>query len=173
MDGFINWSATHWCFFTSITTCSPCAFSFCQGCYFCVKQYALECSRIPMGQTVNSQVNAWQKSALLCGYTTLSCAFSSVGIESMKERWWESKRNGWNTKWFKCLNFTCGRADVLVSFYTSGCTVGSRDVQGPWGRFGHQLKVWMFLDVSLGLSGVSLQHQSLISLYFFDRNYCN
>lgn len=29
-----------------------------QGCYFCVKQYALECSRIPMGQTVNSQVNA-------------------------------------------------------------------------------------------------------------------
>ncbi|XP_014835309.1 PREDICTED: protein SZT2-like [Poecilia mexicana] len=28
-----------------------------QGCYFCVKQYALECSRIPMGQTVNSQVN--------------------------------------------------------------------------------------------------------------------
>lgn len=29
-----------------------------QGCYFCVKQYALECSRIPMGQTVNSQVGA-------------------------------------------------------------------------------------------------------------------
>ncbi|KAK0136089.1 KICSTOR complex protein SZT2 [Merluccius polli] len=27
-----------------------------QGCYFCVKQYALECTRIPMGQTVNSQV---------------------------------------------------------------------------------------------------------------------
>ncbi|XP_056460489.1 KICSTOR complex protein SZT2 isoform X3 [Gadus chalcogrammus] len=26
-----------------------------QGCYFCVKQYALECTRIPMGQTVNSQ----------------------------------------------------------------------------------------------------------------------
>ncbi|TRZ02061.1 hypothetical protein DNTS_016329 [Danionella cerebrum] len=26
-----------------------------QGCYFCVKQFALECSRIPMGQTVNSQ----------------------------------------------------------------------------------------------------------------------
>ncbi|KAG9341533.1 hypothetical protein JZ751_019038 [Albula glossodonta] len=26
-----------------------------QGSYFCVKQYALECSRIPMGQTVNSQ----------------------------------------------------------------------------------------------------------------------
>nr|XP_046248822.1 KICSTOR complex protein SZT2 isoform X2 [Scatophagus argus] len=26
-----------------------------QGCYFCVKQHALECSRIPMGQTVNSQ----------------------------------------------------------------------------------------------------------------------
>ncbi|KAM9483305.1 KICSTOR complex protein SZT2 isoform 15-T15 [Clarias gariepinus] len=26
-----------------------------QGFYFCVKQYALECSRIPMGQTVNSQ----------------------------------------------------------------------------------------------------------------------
>ncbi|XP_062252253.1 KICSTOR complex protein SZT2 isoform X5 [Platichthys flesus] len=26
-----------------------------QGCYFCVKQYALEGSRIPMGQTVNSQ----------------------------------------------------------------------------------------------------------------------
>lgn len=30
--------------------------SFLQGFYFCVKQYALECSRIPMGQTVNSQV---------------------------------------------------------------------------------------------------------------------
>uniref|UniRef100_A0A8D3E146 SZT2 subunit of KICSTOR complex n=1 Tax=Scophthalmus maximus TaxID=52904 RepID=A0A8D3E146_SCOMX len=28
-----------------------------QGCYFCVKQYALECSRIPMGQTVNSQLS--------------------------------------------------------------------------------------------------------------------
>ncbi|KAM6963146.1 KICSTOR complex protein SZT2 [Aplochiton taeniatus] len=26
-----------------------------QGCYFCVKQYALESSRIPVGQTVNSQ----------------------------------------------------------------------------------------------------------------------
>uniref|UniRef100_A0A3Q3A3B7 SZT2 subunit of KICSTOR complex n=1 Tax=Kryptolebias marmoratus TaxID=37003 RepID=A0A3Q3A3B7_KRYMA len=26
-----------------------------QGSYFCVKQYALECSRIPMGQSVNSQ----------------------------------------------------------------------------------------------------------------------
>ncbi|KAB0391156.1 hypothetical protein E2I00_016908, partial [Balaenoptera physalus] len=26
-----------------------------QGCYFCVKQFALECSRIPMGQAVNSQ----------------------------------------------------------------------------------------------------------------------
>ncbi|XP_042318948.1 KICSTOR complex protein SZT2 isoform X3 [Sceloporus undulatus] len=28
-----------------------------QGCYFCVKQYALECSRLPMGQTVNSQLS--------------------------------------------------------------------------------------------------------------------
>ncbi|XP_043941348.1 KICSTOR complex protein SZT2 isoform X2 [Protopterus annectens] len=28
-----------------------------QGCYFCVKQYALECSRIPVGQTVNSQLS--------------------------------------------------------------------------------------------------------------------
>ncbi|XP_051481753.1 KICSTOR complex protein SZT2 isoform X7 [Apus apus] len=28
-----------------------------QGYYFCVKQYALECSRIPMGQTVNSQLS--------------------------------------------------------------------------------------------------------------------
>ncbi|XP_035380425.1 KICSTOR complex protein SZT2 isoform X2 [Electrophorus electricus] len=28
-----------------------------QGFYFCVKQYALECSRIPMGQTVNSQLS--------------------------------------------------------------------------------------------------------------------
>ncbi|XP_058634045.1 KICSTOR complex protein SZT2 isoform X7 [Onychostoma macrolepis] len=28
-----------------------------QGCYFCVKQFALECSRIPMGQTVNSQAH--------------------------------------------------------------------------------------------------------------------
>uniref|UniRef100_A0A3Q2CCB1 SZT2 subunit of KICSTOR complex n=1 Tax=Cyprinodon variegatus TaxID=28743 RepID=A0A3Q2CCB1_CYPVA len=28
-----------------------------QGSYFCVKQYALECSRIPMGQTVNSQLS--------------------------------------------------------------------------------------------------------------------
>ncbi|TVK90578.1 KICSTOR complex protein SZT2 [Bagarius yarrelli] len=27
------------------------------GFYFCVKQYALECSRIPMGQTVNSQLS--------------------------------------------------------------------------------------------------------------------
>nr|XP_043900372.1 KICSTOR complex protein SZT2 isoform X3 [Solea senegalensis] len=32
-----------------------------QGCYFCVKQYALECSRIPMGQTVNSQGNLLTK----------------------------------------------------------------------------------------------------------------
>lgn len=32
--------------------------SFLQGYYFCVKQYALECSRIPMGQSVNSQVMA-------------------------------------------------------------------------------------------------------------------
>ncbi|XP_073936484.1 KICSTOR complex protein SZT2 isoform X6 [Castor canadensis] len=28
-----------------------------QGCYFCVKQFALECSRIPMGQAVNSQLS--------------------------------------------------------------------------------------------------------------------
>uniref|UniRef100_A0A8C5Q215 SZT2 subunit of KICSTOR complex n=1 Tax=Leptobrachium leishanense TaxID=445787 RepID=A0A8C5Q215_9ANUR len=28
-----------------------------QGCYFCVKQHALECSRIPMGQSVNSQLS--------------------------------------------------------------------------------------------------------------------
>ncbi|KAM6262729.1 KICSTOR complex protein SZT2 isoform 9-T9 [Porphyrio hochstetteri] len=28
-----------------------------QGYYFCVKQYALECSRIPMGQSVNSQLS--------------------------------------------------------------------------------------------------------------------
>ncbi|KAJ8276956.1 hypothetical protein GJAV_G00069790 [Gymnothorax javanicus] len=32
-----------------------------QGCYFCVKQYALECSRIPMGQTVNSQESLLNK----------------------------------------------------------------------------------------------------------------
>lgn len=32
-----------------------------QGCYFCVKQYALECSRIPMGQSVNSQVTAGRR----------------------------------------------------------------------------------------------------------------
>ncbi|XP_055020868.1 KICSTOR complex protein SZT2 isoform X3 [Boleophthalmus pectinirostris] len=32
-----------------------------QGCYFCVKQYALECSRIPMGQSVNSQGNLLTK----------------------------------------------------------------------------------------------------------------
>ncbi|KAM4548799.1 KICSTOR complex protein SZT2 isoform 3-T3 [Odontesthes bonariensis] len=32
-----------------------------QGCYFCVKQYALECSRIPMGLTVNSQGNLLTK----------------------------------------------------------------------------------------------------------------
>uniref|UniRef100_A0A8C2TAU1 SZT2 subunit of KICSTOR complex n=1 Tax=Coturnix japonica TaxID=93934 RepID=A0A8C2TAU1_COTJA len=31
--------------------------SFLQGYYFCVKQYALECSRIPMGQSVNSQLS--------------------------------------------------------------------------------------------------------------------
>lgn len=50
--------------------CSPflegpkaCAVLMCsllQGYYFCVKQYALECSRIPMGQSVNSQVMALQ-----------------------------------------------------------------------------------------------------------------
>lgn len=28
-----------------------------QGCYFCVKQFALECSRMPMGQAVNSQLS--------------------------------------------------------------------------------------------------------------------
>uniref|UniRef100_A0A672N7A4 SZT2 subunit of KICSTOR complex n=1 Tax=Sinocyclocheilus grahami TaxID=75366 RepID=A0A672N7A4_SINGR len=32
-------------------------FSHTPGCYFCVKQFALECSRIPMGQTVNSQLS--------------------------------------------------------------------------------------------------------------------
>ncbi|XP_052454907.1 KICSTOR complex protein SZT2 isoform X6 [Carassius gibelio] len=32
-----------------------------QGCYFCVKQFALECSRIPMGQTVNSQESLLNK----------------------------------------------------------------------------------------------------------------
>ncbi|XP_058634055.1 KICSTOR complex protein SZT2 isoform X16 [Onychostoma macrolepis] len=32
-----------------------------QGCYFCVKQFALECSRIPMGQTVNSQESLLDK----------------------------------------------------------------------------------------------------------------
>nr|XP_023688560.1 KICSTOR complex protein SZT2 isoform X3 [Paramormyrops kingsleyae] len=32
-----------------------------QGSYFCVTQYALECSRIPMGQTVNSQASLLTK----------------------------------------------------------------------------------------------------------------
>lgn len=36
-----------------------------QGYYFCVKQYALECSRIPMGQSVNSQVMALQAQLVL------------------------------------------------------------------------------------------------------------
>lgn len=52
-----------------------------QGYYFCVKQYALECSRIPMGQTVNSQVRAlpphvgqlWSREC--CG--AQSCAVST------------------------------------------------------------------------------------------------
>lgn len=40
-------------------------YSFFQGYYFCVKQYALECSRIPMGQSVNSQVMALQAKPVL------------------------------------------------------------------------------------------------------------
>lgn len=40
------------CHLTLLTSSSPSL----QGCYFCVKQFALECSRIPMGQAVNSQV---------------------------------------------------------------------------------------------------------------------
>lgn len=45
--------------------CSVC--SLLQGYYFCVKQYALECSRIPMGQSVNSQVMALQTQLVLLG----------------------------------------------------------------------------------------------------------
>lgn len=46
------------CVLITIFSWESCSFQmFLQGCYFCVKQYALECSRIPMGQTVNSQVN--------------------------------------------------------------------------------------------------------------------
>uniref|UniRef100_A0A8U7MAB0 SZT2 subunit of KICSTOR complex n=1 Tax=Corvus moneduloides TaxID=1196302 RepID=A0A8U7MAB0_CORMO len=37
--------------------CALLTCSLLQGCYFCVKQYALECSRIPMGQSVNSQLS--------------------------------------------------------------------------------------------------------------------
>ncbi|XP_069795103.1 KICSTOR complex protein SZT2 isoform X3 [Narcine bancroftii] len=37
-----------------------------QGCYFCVKQYALECSRIPMGQSVNSQGSLVSKARIKC-----------------------------------------------------------------------------------------------------------
>lgn len=58
---FIDSSASRYVYF-DINNHVP-SLSVCQGCYFCVKQYALECSRIPMGQTVNSQVNAWQNSA--------------------------------------------------------------------------------------------------------------
>lgn len=50
--------------------CALLTCSLLQGCYFCVKQYALECSRIPMGQSVNSQVMALQAQLvllMLCG----------------------------------------------------------------------------------------------------------
>lgn len=42
-----------------------------QGCYFCVKQFALECSRIPMGQAVNSQV---------CGGDRENKGISGIGL---------------------------------------------------------------------------------------------
>lgn len=54
----LPWRGPRLC--SALLTCS-----LLQGCYFCVKQYALECSRIPMGQSVNSQVMALQAQLLL------------------------------------------------------------------------------------------------------------
>lgn len=80
----LSWKTAHWLpvcsltdYFTLVLSNLVVFVSLHQGCYFCVKQYALECSRIPMGQTVNSQVNAWHWSALLCGHTTLSSVSST------------------------------------------------------------------------------------------------
>lgn len=53
---------------SSLERLKACAVLMCcllQGYYFCVKQYALECSRIPMGQSVNSQVMALQAQLVL------------------------------------------------------------------------------------------------------------
>ncbi|XP_019386814.1 PREDICTED: protein SZT2 isoform X1 [Crocodylus porosus] len=55
-----------------------------QGYYFCVKQYALECSRIPMGQTVNSQgaLTARARSQSCMGPGSVSeCALSMLFTE--------------------------------------------------------------------------------------------
>lgn len=48
-----------------LKACAVLMCSLLQGYYFCVKQYALECSRIPMGQSVNSQVMALQAQPVL------------------------------------------------------------------------------------------------------------
>lgn len=58
-----------------------------QGCYFCVKQYALECSRIPMGQSVNSQVMALQAQLVLLRvrgcFVGRSDLWNTVGISGI------------------------------------------------------------------------------------------
>nr|XP_061790319.1 KICSTOR complex protein SZT2-like [Nerophis lumbriciformis] len=51
-----------------------------QGCYFCVKQYALECSRIPMGQSVNSQGGLLSK-ARCKPFPDADCALSMLFTE--------------------------------------------------------------------------------------------
>ncbi|XP_032884732.1 KICSTOR complex protein SZT2 isoform X1 [Amblyraja radiata] len=51
-----------------------------QGCYFCVKQYALECSRIPMGQTVNSQGSLVSKARVKCLAEVSSVSESALSM---------------------------------------------------------------------------------------------
>eukprot|EP00062_Callorhinchus_milii_P003247 gi/632940344/ref/XP_007885267.1/ PREDICTED: protein SZT2 [Callorhinchus milii] len=51
-----------------------------QGCYFCVKQYALECSRIPMGQSVNSQGSLVSKARTKCLAEVSSVSESALSM---------------------------------------------------------------------------------------------
>ncbi|XP_072918888.1 KICSTOR complex protein SZT2 isoform X4 [Hemitrygon akajei] len=51
-----------------------------QGCYFCVKQYALECSRIPMGQSVNSQGSLVSKARAKCLAEVSSVSESALSM---------------------------------------------------------------------------------------------
>ncbi|XP_067893001.1 KICSTOR complex protein SZT2-like [Heterodontus francisci] len=51
-----------------------------QGCYFCVKQYALECSRIPMGQSVNSQGSLVSKARIKCLAEVSSVSESALSM---------------------------------------------------------------------------------------------